>query len=29
VEALADASADDSPVYSEVNFYDVGGASYQ
>ena len=29
VEALADASADDSPVYSEVNFYDVEGASYQ
>ena len=29
VEALADASADESPVYSEVNFYDVGGDSYQ
>ena len=29
VEALADASADDSPVYNEVNFYDMGGDSYQ
>jgi len=30
VEALADASADDSPVYSEVSFYDIGGGdNYQ
>jgi hypothetical protein len=29
VEALADASADESPVYSEVSFYDMEGASYQ
>jgi hypothetical protein len=29
VEALAEASADNSPVYNEVNFYDVGGDSYQ
>jgi hypothetical protein len=28
VEALADASAYESPVYNEVNFYDMGGDSY-